>query len=56
MYISVFMGPFSFGPAQDKPNIDLCIAQSVAAAQAGFAMVTFGEQHFNNYEPTATRS
>ncbi|MEU4245354.1 LLM class flavin-dependent oxidoreductase [Actinoplanes sp. NPDC026619] len=51
MYISVFMGPISLGPAQDKPNIDLCLSQAAAAAEAGFAMVTFGEQHFNNYEP-----
>lgn len=51
MRISIFMGPFSLGPHQDKPNIDLCLDQAVAAAKAGFAMVTFGEQHFNNYEP-----
>ncbi|GGM94891.1 hypothetical protein GCM10011609_35470 [Lentzea pudingi] len=51
MRVSVFMGPFSRGPQEDKPNIDLCIEQAVQAAEAGFAMVTFGEQHFNNYEP-----
>ncbi|SHN15109.1 LLM class flavin-dependent oxidoreductase [Cryptosporangium aurantiacum] len=51
MHISVFLGPFSFGPKQDLPNIDLCLAQATAAAEAGFAMVTFGEQHYNNYEP-----
>jgi alkanesulfonate monooxygenase SsuD/methylene tetrahydromethanopterin reductase-like flavin-dependent oxidoreductase (luciferase family) len=51
VYLSVFMGPFSLGPAQDLPNIDLCIDQAIAAADAGFAMITFGEQHFNNYEP-----
>jgi alkanesulfonate monooxygenase SsuD/methylene tetrahydromethanopterin reductase-like flavin-dependent oxidoreductase (luciferase family) len=51
MYLSVFMGPFSRGPAEDLPLIDLCLDLSVAAADAGFCMVTFGEQHFNNYEP-----
>ncbi|MFI5915691.1 LLM class flavin-dependent oxidoreductase [Dactylosporangium sp. NPDC051541] len=51
MYVSVFMGPFSMSAQQDLPNIELCLRQAEAAAAAGFAMVTFGEQHFNNYEP-----
>ena len=51
MHVSVFLGPFSFGPKQDLPNIELCLSQAAAAAEAGFAMVTFGEQHYNNYEP-----
>ncbi|WP_460773325.1 LLM class flavin-dependent oxidoreductase [Microbacterium sp. GXF7504] len=51
MHLSVFMGPVALGEARDKPMIDLCIDQAIAAADAGFAMVTFGEQHFNNYEP-----
>ncbi|MWA05427.1 LLM class flavin-dependent oxidoreductase [Actinomadura sp. LD22] len=51
MYLSVFMGPFSRSGADDLPLIDLCLRQAQAAAAAGFAMVTFGEQHFNNYEP-----
>jgi alkanesulfonate monooxygenase SsuD/methylene tetrahydromethanopterin reductase-like flavin-dependent oxidoreductase (luciferase family) len=51
VHLSVFLGPFSKGPADDAPLIDMCIEQAVTAADAGFAMVTFGEQHFNNYEP-----
>jgi alkanesulfonate monooxygenase SsuD/methylene tetrahydromethanopterin reductase-like flavin-dependent oxidoreductase (luciferase family) len=51
VHLSVFLGPFSKGPADDAPLIDLCLEQAVAAAEAGFAMVTFGEQHFSNYEP-----
>jgi alkanesulfonate monooxygenase SsuD/methylene tetrahydromethanopterin reductase-like flavin-dependent oxidoreductase (luciferase family) len=51
MHLSVFMGPIALGEARDKPMIDLCIDQAMACADAGFAMVTFGEQHFNNYEP-----
>lgn len=51
MHIGVFLGPFSRGPEQDVEIIDFCIEQAIAAANAGFSMVTFGEQHFNNYEP-----
>lgn len=51
MYVSVFMGPFARGPVEDIPLIDLCLEQAGEADKAGFAMVTFGEQHFNNYEP-----
>ena len=51
MYLSIFVGPFSRDARDDVAVIDLCIDQSVRASQAGFAMVTFGEQHFNNYEP-----
>lgn len=51
MHISVFMGPVALGERQDLPQIDLCIDHAIRAADAGFAMVTFGEQHFNNYEP-----
>lgn len=51
MHVSVFMGPTALGEARDKVMIDLCLDQAIAAADAGFAMVTFGEQHFNNYEP-----
>ncbi len=51
MYVSVFLGPFSRTPGDDKPLIDFCLDQAQRAADAGFAMVTFGEQHFNNYEP-----
>ncbi len=53
MHLSVFMGPTALGEARDKVMIDLCLDQAMAAADAGFAMVTFGEQHFNNYEPYA---
>jgi alkanesulfonate monooxygenase SsuD/methylene tetrahydromethanopterin reductase-like flavin-dependent oxidoreductase (luciferase family) len=53
MHLSVFMGPVALGESKDKPMIDLCIDQAIACADAGFAMVTFGEQHFNNYEPYA---
>jgi len=45
------MGPASLTPAEDAPLIDLCIEQAVQAAEAGFCLVTFGEQHFNSYEP-----
>jgi alkanesulfonate monooxygenase SsuD/methylene tetrahydromethanopterin reductase-like flavin-dependent oxidoreductase (luciferase family) len=51
LYISIFLGPFSAGAHEDVPLIDLCIEQAVDAANSGFCMVTFGEQHFNNYEP-----
>lgn len=51
MHISIYLGPFARGPAEDLPLIDLCLEQAVAAADAGFSMITFGEQHFNNYEP-----
>lgn len=51
MFLSVFMGPFARGPRDDKATIDYCLDGAVKAAEAGFALVTFGEQHFNNYEP-----
>ncbi|MGW0808945.1 LLM class flavin-dependent oxidoreductase [Nonomuraea sp. NPDC002799] len=51
MHISVFMGPASLTPAEDAPLIDLCVEQAIEAAEAGFCLITFGEQHFNNYEP-----
>ena len=51
MHISIYLGPFARGPAEDLPLIDLCLEQAIAAADAGFAMISFGEQHFNNYEP-----
>ena len=51
MHVSVFMGPAALTSAQDGPLISQCLRLSEQAAQAGFAMVTFGEQHFNNYEP-----
>jgi alkanesulfonate monooxygenase SsuD/methylene tetrahydromethanopterin reductase-like flavin-dependent oxidoreductase (luciferase family) len=51
MHISVFMGPVAFGASNDLRQIDLCIDQALKCADAGFAMVTFGEQHFNGYEP-----
>src|SRR5580698_8232100 len=51
MYLGIFLGPFSRGPEDDLEVIDLCIEQAIEAAEARFALVTFGEQHFNNYEP-----
>ena len=51
MYLSLFLGPFSRAPGDDVAVIDLCLEQAVEAAGAGIAMVTFGEQHFSNYEP-----
>lgn len=51
MHISVFMGPLSVHESSDKRMIDLCLDQARRCADEGFAMVTFGEQHFNNYEP-----
>jgi alkanesulfonate monooxygenase SsuD/methylene tetrahydromethanopterin reductase-like flavin-dependent oxidoreductase (luciferase family) len=51
MYLSIFVGPFSRDARDDVAVIDMCVEQAVRAASAGFAMVTFGEQHFNNYEP-----
>jgi len=53
MHLSVFMGPISLGPTFDKAMIDLCIDEAIACADAGYAMVTFGEQHLNDYEPYA---
>jgi alkanesulfonate monooxygenase SsuD/methylene tetrahydromethanopterin reductase-like flavin-dependent oxidoreductase (luciferase family) len=51
MHISIFLGPFARGPRDDRPLIDWCLRGAEQAAADGFAMVTFGEQHFNNYEP-----
>ncbi|HLL69390.1 MAG TPA: LLM class flavin-dependent oxidoreductase [Micromonosporaceae bacterium] len=51
MYLSIFVGPFSRDARDDAAVVDLCIDQASRAASAGFAMVTFGEQHFNDYEP-----
>lgn len=51
MHLSVFMGPLSPSPKSDLTMIDMCLQHAEIAANAGFAMVTFGEQHFNNYEP-----
>lgn len=51
MYVSVFLGPFARGSRDDRATIEYCLKQAEEAANAGFSMVTFGEQHFNNYEP-----
>ena len=51
MYLSVFLGPISTRAADDPAVVDLCLTQAVEAAQAGAAMVTFGEQHYTGYEP-----
>ena len=51
MHLGIFLGPFSRGPEDDLGVINLCIEQAIEAAEARFALVTFGEQHFNNYEP-----
>ncbi|WP_428152169.1 LLM class flavin-dependent oxidoreductase [Brevundimonas sp.] len=51
MHISIFMGPFARGPRDDRPLIDLCLREAERAAADGFSLVSFGEQHFNNYEP-----
>lgn len=51
MHVSVFMGPMALTAAQDGPLIDQCLDLAERSAAAGFAMVTFGEQHFNDYEP-----
>jgi alkanesulfonate monooxygenase SsuD/methylene tetrahydromethanopterin reductase-like flavin-dependent oxidoreductase (luciferase family) len=53
VHVSVFMGPISMSAGQDLAQIEECIALAERSAEAGFAMVTFGEQHFNNYEPYA---
>ncbi len=51
MHFSVFNGPASATSAQDRPIIDYCLDHSIRCADEGFAMVTYGEQHFNGYEP-----
>lgn len=51
MYLSVFLGPISTRAADDPAVVDLCLTQAVEIAQAGAAMVTFGEQHYTGYEP-----
>lgn len=51
MHLSIFVGPFSRDARDDAAVVDQCIDQASRAASAGFAMVTFGEQHFNDYEP-----
>jgi alkanesulfonate monooxygenase SsuD/methylene tetrahydromethanopterin reductase-like flavin-dependent oxidoreductase (luciferase family) len=51
MYLSIFVGPLVKDSRDDAAVVDMCVDQAVRAASAGFAMVTFGEQHYNNYEP-----
>lgn len=51
MYLGVFLGPLAEGPHQDSELIDFCLDQALEAAASGFSLITFGEQHFNNYEP-----
>lgn len=51
MYLSIFVGPFSRDARDDAAVIDMCVDHAARAAAGGFAMVTFGEQHFNDYEP-----
>lgn len=51
MHISIFMGPFGRGPRDDRTLIDWCLETAGKAVDDGFSMITFGEQHFNNYEP-----
>lgn len=51
MYVAIFMGPFARGPRDDRVLIEQCLNMAVEAAEAGFSTITFGEQHFNNYEP-----
>jgi alkanesulfonate monooxygenase SsuD/methylene tetrahydromethanopterin reductase-like flavin-dependent oxidoreductase (luciferase family) len=45
------MGPVVRDASQDLRQIDACIELAIQCAESGFSMVTFGEQHFNNYEP-----
>lgn len=51
VHLSVFMGPVSFGASNDLARIEQCLDEAIRCADEGFAMVTFGEQHFNGYEP-----
>ncbi|MFD1611459.1 LLM class flavin-dependent oxidoreductase [Sphingomonas tabacisoli] len=51
MYLGIFLGPSSRGPGNDHDVIRLCLDQAAQAAKAGFALITFVEQHFNSYEP-----
>lgn len=51
MHFSLFLGPTTDGPQDDKPAIDLGIEQALQAEDAGFSAVYVGEQHFNGYEP-----
>jgi alkanesulfonate monooxygenase SsuD/methylene tetrahydromethanopterin reductase-like flavin-dependent oxidoreductase (luciferase family) len=51
MHLSVFMGPAALDAGQDRPLIEQCVDLAIRCADEGFAMVTFGEQHFNGYEP-----
>jgi alkanesulfonate monooxygenase SsuD/methylene tetrahydromethanopterin reductase-like flavin-dependent oxidoreductase (luciferase family) len=51
MRIAVFMGPFARDPSDDRALIEYCLKAAERAANDGFALITFGEQHFNNYEP-----
>lgn len=51
MYAAIFLGPFARGPRDDRALIEFSLKQAVEAAEAGFSTITFGEQHFNNYEP-----
>ena len=51
MRLAIFMGPFARDPSDDRPLMEYCLASAERAASDGFALITFGEQHFNNYEP-----
>lgn len=51
MRFSCFLGPTGRGAADDLPLIDFCMELALACDEAGFAIVTVGEQHFANYEP-----
>lgn len=51
MYVAIFLGPFARGPRDDRALMEQCLHMAQDAAEAGFATITFGEQHFNNYEP-----
>jgi alkanesulfonate monooxygenase SsuD/methylene tetrahydromethanopterin reductase-like flavin-dependent oxidoreductase (luciferase family) len=48
---SCFLAPTGRGAIDDLPLMDFCMEFALAADEAGFAIVSVGDQHFNNYEP-----
>jgi alkanesulfonate monooxygenase SsuD/methylene tetrahydromethanopterin reductase-like flavin-dependent oxidoreductase (luciferase family) len=51
MRFSCFLAPTGRGPVDDLQLLDFCMEFALACDEAGFAIVSVGDQHFNNYEP-----
>src|ERR1700742_2724385 len=51
MRFSCFLAPTGRGPIDDLQLMDFCMEFALACDEAGFSIVSVGDQHFNNYEP-----